>query len=513
MKRLSRAFSLFAIMTALSRITGLLREMSFAYFIGANAFMDAFYLAYRIPNFLRNIFAEGAFSQAFIPTLARYREEKPLVVAQQFLNHVAGMLLLGLTAVTLLASIFAPWIINLLAPGFKAYPEQWALAVKLLRLTFPFIIFVSLAAYISGILNSYQKFGVAAFAPNLLNLFLIAAVILGAKFSTHPTYFLAIGLVIGGCAQFLVQLPVLSSLKLTFRPIIDFHDSGVREVLCLMIPALFGASLAQMSFLVNNFLASYLPSGSISWLNYANLLVMLPLGIFGVAAATVILPELSGASVRENADYFSKILAGATKLILLISFPAMIGLTVLSDQIVLTLFKWGQGRFTFTDVSMIGSAVRGFALGLPAFMIIKVFTSAFYARREIKIPVKIAAVALLVNINVAILLIGPFKHVGLALATTISASLNAIILFCVSYRRGIWRPCSEIKFKFLMQLLLANFGLFLSLKLFVPDLAVWENWSWYRRVFSLLFCCVSATAEYLLLLILLGFRIDNLSSE
>jgi putative peptidoglycan lipid II flippase len=397
-KKLLKSTLIFSLMTFISRLAGLGREMVFAYFFGATPGFDAFNIAYRIPNFLRGLVGEGAFSQAFVPVLTAQKVKQDFAATKLFLDHMAGLILLSLSIVTVVAILIAPWLVYIFAPGFIGDPGRFALTSTMLKITFPYILFISFTAYVSGILNSYGKFGVPALAPIFLNLSLIGSAIFLAPYCAQPIVALAWGVFIGGILQLFFQLPFLLQLKLLPRPKISWSDKQVKQVLKLMVPAIFGVSVAQVGFLINNLLASFLPPGTIGWLNYANRLTLFPLGIFGVAVATVVLPYMSSSHISQAADDFWHTFDWALKFVLVIVLPATIGITMLAGPIIMTLFQLQHGKFLATDVIMVRQTLWGFSCGLPAFMLIKILAAVFYAKKDIKTPVKLAGVAVVANI-------------------------------------------------------------------------------------------------------------------
>ena len=504
-KNLLKSTLVFSGMTMISRVTGLLRDMVFASYFGAAAGMDAFNIAYRIPNFFRCLFGEGAFSQGFIPVLAEYKQNKDQAEVVAFLQAMAGVMLLVLFVFTAVAILVTPWLIYAFAPGYIHDVGRIALTTTMLRITFPYILFISLSAYASGILNAYGKFGIPAFAPNLLNLSLIGAAMFLAKFFAQPIVALAWGVFIGGLAQLLFQLPFLLKLNLLAWPKITWRNSGVMRVLKLMIPALFGVSVAQISFLVDNFLASYLSVGSISWLYYANRLTMFPLGVFGVAIATVVLPNLSGKYAAKSAVEFSQILDWALKFVLIIALPATIGIMMLSGPIIATLFQFKHGQFNDFDVVMVQQALLGFAVGIPAFMLVKVLASGFYSRQNIKAPVKIAVIAVIANIILASILFVPLKHAGLALATSLTSVLNASLLFYLMRKDDSYQPGNGWAV-FWLRLLFASIALIAFLWIFQAKLIIWLNWGFFTRAWHLAVLCVGAVTVYVVSLLAGGMR-------
>jgi putative peptidoglycan lipid II flippase len=504
-KNLLKSTFAFSLMTVISRITGLVRDMAFAYFFGASAGMDAFYIAYRIPNFFRCLVGEGAFSQAFVPVLSEYHQKRGEAEVKIFLESMAGVMLAVLFVFTVLAVLITPWLVYVFAPGFIHDPTRFELTAVMLRITFPYILFISLTAYVGGILNTYGKFAVPAFAPNLLNLALIGAAVFLAPYFTQPVIALAWGIFIGGAAQLLFQLPFLYKLNLLPRPRIAWHNTGVVRVLKLMGPAIFGVSVAQISVLVDNFLATFLRVGSVSWLSYSSRLSLFPLGVFGVAIATVVLPYLSRKYAAQSHEEFSKALDWALKFVLTIAFPAVIGISMLAGPIIMTLFQLKSGQFTDFDVIMVRRSLWGFTVGLPAFMLVKVLASGFYSRQNIKTPVKIAVTAVLANIVLATILVFPLKHAGLALATSLTSSLNAGLLFWAIRRDKHYQPGKGWKI-FWLRLIFANAFLALFLWLTASDLAVWFGWSSLVRVWHLAILCVGAVIAYFGCLWLTGMR-------
>ena len=502
-KSLLKSTFVFSLMTSISRITGFVRELIFAYVFGATAGLDAFFVAYRIPNFLRRLTAEGAFSQAFVPVLSEYHQKRGLEDTKIFLNHMAGLMISVLSVFTLIAILITPWIVYVFAPGFINDASKLDLATSMLRITFPYILFISLTAYVSGILNTYGKFGIPAFSPNLLNLALIGAAIFMAPYFTEPVKALAWGIFIGGLAQLLFQLPALYKIGLMPRPSILWQDAGVRRVLGLMIPAIFGVSVAQVSILIDISFASFLRSGSIAWLNYSDRLTSFPLGIFGVAIATVVLPYLSRKYASQSHKEFSEALDFALRFVLIIAMPATIGIAILAGPILATLFL--HGKFTEFDVEMTRRSLLGFAVGVPAFMLVKVLASGFYSRQNIKTPVKIAITSMLINIVLAAILVFPLKHAGLALATSLTSTLNAFLLFWTIRKSNHYNPGSGWKI-FWLRIIFANVVLATSHWLTVSDLSLWFSWDWFARAWHLAVLCVGATIIYFFCLWISGMK-------
>ncbi len=433
-KRLIRSTMTVSFWTFISRVLGFVRDMLFAKLIGVNLAFDAYIVATKIPNFMRQLFAEGAFSQAFVPVLSEYKEKYPKDL-QRFVQSLLGLLTLGLVVVLALGMLFAKSCVLWFAPGLAQNPEQWQLASHLLQMTFPYLLFIAWVAFSSAVLNTFNRFTVMAITPLLLNACLISFVLIQPVRHWLLIENLALALTLAGVLQWLLQLPFLSKEKITFRPRLDWQHPGVKQVLALMVPGLFGVSVAQISMVIDTWFASYLPTGSISWLYYSDRLTYFPLGIFGFAIASVILPSLAKAHTRG--DNASKTLDWGIKVVLFLGLPASIGLVLLAGPIIMVLFH--HGAFSMQDVQMTEFSLMAYGAGLPAFMLIKVLASAFYARKDIKTPVKIAALALVVNIIGNMALVGPMQHAGLALATTLAACVNASCLALVLLRRGWWQ--------------------------------------------------------------------------
>lgn len=505
-KSLLKSTFTFSFMTVISRITGFIRELIFAYVFGATGSLDAFLVAYRIPNFLRRLTAEGAFSQAFVPVLSEYREKNTVDETKLFLSHMAGSMILILSVFSLIAILITPLLIYIFAPGFINDSSKIALATSMLRITFPYILFISLTAYIAGILNSYGKFGASAFSPNLLNLTMIFAAIFIAPHFDEPVKALAWGVLIGGIAQLLFQIPFLYKLNLMPRPKISWNDTGVIRVLKLMVPAIFGVSVAQISVFIDTIFASFLQAGSISWLNYSDRLTSFPLGIFGVAVATVVLPYLSRKYASKSEKEFSAALDWGLRFILIIAFPAAISLAILSGHILTTLFHYG--KFSQFDVEMTRRSLLAFTVGIPAFMLVKIFASGFYSRQNIKTPVKVAIVAMVSNIILAGILVFPLKHAGLALSTSLTSILNAGLLFWNMRKNSIYVPGAGWKL-FWLRMIFANTVLSLVLWFGISDLSLWFDLKFFDRVLRLVGLCFIGLFSYLSCLWLSGIRLRD----
>jgi len=493
--------------TMLSRILGLVRDIVIAHFVGASASADAFFVAFKIPNFLRRLFAEGAFAQAFVPVLSEYQQKRDHGAVKLLVDHVAGTLGSTLILLTVMGVIAAPVIAMLFAPGFVQFDDKMALTSDLLRLTFPYLLLISLTAFAGSVLNSYGRFAVPAFTPILLNVSLISCAVFMAPLLENPVMALGWGVLIAGSVQLLFQLPFLARLHLLPRPRVDRKHEGVRQIIKLMIPALFGVSVSQINLLLDTVLASFLQTGSVSWLYYSDRLVELPLGIFGIAIATVILPSLSRQHVSASAEQFRATLDWALRLVCLLALPAALALFVLAEPLITTLFQYGA--MTAQDVEMAAMSLRAYSVGLVAFMLIKVLAPGYYSRQDTKTPVKIGIWAMVANMVMNLILIWPLQHAGLALATSLSAFLNAGLLFVGLYRLGVYRPLPGWGLMAL-RLVLANAAMVLLILWLGAGSENWAEWTVWQRAWQLAILCVAGGSVYFVMLILSGLRLRHL---
>ena len=503
---LLRSSGLVGIMTMLSRVLGLVRDMVIARYFGAGAGADAFFVAFKIPNFLRRLFAEGAFSQAFVPVLSSYRETQSRSEVLRLVNAVAGSLGLVLLGVTLAAILGAPVLTAVFAPGFLDDDAKFALTSEMLRITFPYLLLISLTAFAGGILNSYDRFAVPAFTPVLLNLAMIAAAIWLAPLMDEPIMALAWGVFIAGALQLFFQLPFLMRLGLLPRPRVDYRHEGVSRILKLMAPAMFGVSVSQINLLLDTVLASFLQTGSVSWLYYSDRLAELPLGVFGIAIATVILPNLSRKHTAASSDQFAATLDWAVRAVLLIGLPAAVALVLLAEPLIATLFHYGE--VTDRDVAMSAQSLRAYSAGLMAFMLIKVLAPGFFAREDTRTPVKIGIIAMVANMVFNLILIVPLAHAGLALATSLSAWLNGYLLWRGLRKEGAWQSQAGWP-RFLMQLLFANGALAVVVLWLAPPVPVWLENGGYQRAGDMAILVGAGVAVYFVALALAGVRVRH----
>ena len=424
--------------TAASRVLGFVRDVVIAQAFGASAGADAFFVAFRIPNFLRRLFAEGAFAQAFVPVLSEYRTQRGTGDVRDLVSHVSGALLGALSAVTVGGILAAPVLIALFAPGFLSDPGKYALAVEMVRITFPYLLFISLVAFAGGVLNTCGRFVVPAFTPVLLNVCLIGAALWLAPVLDVPVVALAWGVLAAGIVQLAFQFPFLAALGMLVRPRLRRAHEGVARVISLIVPAVFGVSVSQINLLVDTVIASFLVTGSVSWLYFSDRMMEFPLGVFGIALATVILPHLSRQHAAASPVAFSDTLDWALRLVVLLATPAAVGLGVLAAPILTTLFHYGE--FSAHDVDMAARSLLAFAAGLLAFVAVKVLATGYFSRQDTRTPVRVGVVAMLSNIVLNLALVVPLAHAGLALATTLSACLNAGLLLRGLIARGVFRP-------------------------------------------------------------------------
>lgn len=506
-KNLFKSTSVVASMTMVSRVFGFIRDMVTAQLFGAGAAFDAFSVAFRIPNLMRRLFAEGSFSQAFVPVLSEYQKKQSPEEVRRFINSISGTLGFILLCVTIFGMVCSPWIVRLFAPGFSADGVRFDLAVTMLRVTFPYLMLVSLTAFSGAILNTYSRFWVAAFTPVLLNVCMISAAIWLSPQMHVPIVGLAWGVFFGGLLQWVFQWPFLKRMQLLPRPRINFRDPGVRKVLKLMVPALFGVSVSQINLLLDSVFASLLVVGSVSWLYYSDRLMEFPLGVIGVAITTVILPHLSRHHASKSEEHFSLTIDWALRCVLLVGLPAAVVFAVISGPLLSTLFQ--HGHFDGEDVIMASKSLTMFALGIAPFMLVKILASGFYAKQDMRTPVKIGIMAMISNMVFNGILIWPLKHAGIALATSLSAMLNAGFLFYFLYARKIYQPRAGWKF-FGFRLLISNTLLAIWLWYVAGDIQDWTTQQTLWRAEHLLYVLITAGIVYFAALWLSGMRPKDL---
>ena len=517
---LLRSSGVVSFFTMMSRVMGLARDVIFARVIGADAFADVFFVAFKIPNFFRRLFAEGAFAQAFVPILGEYREKGSQAAVKALVDRVAGTLGITLLGLTLLIVVASPVMAAIFAPKwFFDDPQKFTATADMLRITFPYLLFISMTGLAGGILNSYDRFAVPAVTPLLLNITLIAAALIAAPLFDEPAFALAWGVLAAGIVQFIFQLPFLQRIHMLPAPVIDWQHPGVRKILKLMGPAIFGVSVSQINLLLDTMLATFLPTGSVSWLYYSDRLAELPLGVFAVAIATVILPNLSRHHASASTEAYSETLDWALKMILVIAVPAAAALTLLAEPILVTLFYYGD-VMTMRDMTMATLSLRAYAVGLIAFMLIKVLAPGFFARQDMRTPVRIGVIAMATNMVLNLLFVVPLHfywqigHVGLAAATSVSAFLNALLLFIFLRKQGIYKPSNQWK-KFMLSLtssvtLMLLVLIYLGHWLGALDQTLWQQMTWWQRSGNIVALCATGFLVYAGALLATGFRVADL---
>jgi putative peptidoglycan lipid II flippase len=523
----------FSAMTFISRLLGLVREMAIAYAFGANATTDAFWVAFRIPNFMRRLFAEGSFSTAFVPVFTEVKETRSHAELKALVARVAGTLGGVLLVVTAIGVLGSDWLTAGFSPGAFEQPQKFRLTSELLRVTFPFLLFVSLTALAGGVLNSFHRFALPAITPVVLNLCMIAAALWAAPHFDVPIMALGWSILIAGILQLVLQFPALAQLDLLAWPQWGWRHADVQRILKLMLPTLFGSSVAQINLLLDTLIASFLISGSQTWLAQTDRLLEFPLGVFGVALGTVILPSLSRHHVTTDREGFSKALDWGLRTALLISVPAMLGLVILAKPMLATLFQ--HGRFTPHDVDMAALSLSALSLGLPAFALVKVVAPAFYSRQDTRTPVRAGVVAMIANMAMNLLFVGvlfalwrtpgqldngwlaaiaqvPGLHMGLALASTLASYLNLVQLWAALRREGIFvqQPGWGMHWFRLAAASIALTAILIAGVEWWPD---WSGWANSTRVLRLGLLIGVASAVYVAVLFATGFRIKDLRAH
>jgi putative peptidoglycan lipid II flippase len=500
---LLKALATVSSMTLLSRILGFARDAIVARAFGAGAMTDAFFVAFKLPNLLRRLFAEGAFSQAFVPILAEYKNRRGEVETQLLISRVASLLFVAVACVSLLGIIAAPLIVLVSAPGFRDDLEKFELTVELTRIVFPYILFMSLVAFAGGVLNTFSRFMVPAFTPVLLNVAMILGALFAAPWFDPPVLALAWGAFLGGVLQVGLQIPALK--RLGYLPRWDWapRDEGVRRILYLMGPAAFGVSISQISLLINTIFASFLVTGSVSWLYYADRLMEFPTGMLGVALGTILLPSLAKHYSDNDPSEYSRLLDWGLRMTLMLAAPAAVGLGMLAGPMIATLFLYGE--FSPHDLEMTRLALVAYSIGLIGLIMVKVLAPGFYARQNIKTPVKIAVVTLVATQAMNLLFIGPLQHTGLALSIGLGACLNAGILFYKLRSLGIFQPQTGW-LAFLLKLGAALCVMGVSLWFGMGQQSQWIAYDFAERILRLSALVIGGAGVYFAILWLLGFR-------
>ncbi|MEP7312818.1 MAG: murein biosynthesis integral membrane protein MurJ [Pseudomonadota bacterium] len=512
-----RSTSITGVATLLSRVTGLLREMVQAQAFGAGVLMDAFLVAYKIPNFLRRLFAEGAFSQSFVPVISQHKVNNSKEEVRALIAGVAGTLGGVVFVLSIIGVVAAPLILLGFAPGFKATAGKYELTVQMLRWTFPYLFFISLTALYQGVLNSYGRFAIPALTQVVMNVVMIGVVVLAAAHSANPGIVLAAGVFFAGALQLAFQLPTVARLGLLAWPRWRPAMQGVRRIGQLMIPGIVGSSMAQVSLLLDTMIASFLVTGSVAWLYYADRLMEFPLGVFSIALATVILPGLSAHHAAKSAERFTQTLDWALRLTVLLAAPAAVGMLFFAGPLTATIF--GYGRFTAEDVRMASYALMAYSWGLLGFSLVKVLAPGYYARQDTKLPVRVALISLACTMSLNLLVVLPLAklgfpapHVLLATTTCTGAAINTVLLWRGLTKAGVFKP-SQLWPKFLLRVVLANAAMALTLWLLAGDIDVWSHMPVVERVARCAGGIIAAAGIYFAVLYVLGLRYHDLRTE
>ncbi|CAB3772526.1 Lipid II flippase MurJ [Paraburkholderia solisilvae] len=494
--------------TLLSRVTGLARETLIARAFGASQYTDAFYVAFRIPNLLRRISAEGAFSQAFVPILAEFKNQQGHDATKALVDATSTVLAWVLAALSLLGVLGASWVVLVVASGLRTDGDAYPLAVTMTRIMFPYIVFISLTSLASGVLNTYKHFSMPAFAPVLLNVAFIFAAVFVAPHLRTPVYALAWAVIAGGILQFVVQLPVLKKIdmlpRIGLRPLRALAHRGVKRVLAKMVPAMFAVSVAQISLIINTNIASHIGPGAVSWINYADRLMEFPTALLGVALGTILLPSLSKAHVDADSHEYSALLDWGLRVTFLLAAPSAIALFFFAEPLTATLFHYG--KFDGHSVVMVARALAAYGVGLVGLILIKILAPGFYAKQDIKTPVKIGVGVLVFTQVCNYIFVPVFAHAGLTLSVGLGACMNALLLFIGLRRRGIYAPSAGWT-RFFVQLL----GACLVLAGVMRWLAASFDWVGMHdaplmRIVLLAACLVLFAALYFGMLWLMGFK-------
>lgn len=492
-------------LTMVSRVLGFVRDTIIARTFGAGVASDAFVVAFKLPNLLRRIFAEGAFSQAFVPILAEYKMQQGEEATRTFIAYVSGLLTLVLALVTAIGVLAAPWIVWATAPGFADEAERFELTVDLLRVTFPYILLISLSSLAGAILNTWNRFSVPAFVPTLLNVSMIVFALFLTPYFDPPIMALGWAVLAGGLAQLLWQLPHLKKIGMLVLPRLSFGDLGVWRVLKQMGPAIFGVSVSQISLIINTIFASFLVAGSVSWMYYADRLMELPSGVLGVALGTILLPALSKTYASKNRDEYRRLLDWGLRLCFLLVLPCTLALAILAEPLVVSLFQYG--KFTANDSLMTQQALMAYAVGLLALILVKILAPGFYAQQNIKTPVRIAVISLLATqaMNALFVFGLEMAHVGLALAISLAACLNAGLLYWQLLRADIFRPLPGWGV-FLFKLVVAVAVMVAVLLGLLQVMPAWAEGEMFVRLVRLGALVVAGLVVYFGMLLILGFR-------
>ncbi len=516
-KKLIKSGMIVSSMTLVSRVLGLVRDIVIANLMGAGAAADLFFFANKIPNFLRRLFAEGAFAQAFVPVLTEYEKTQSRDKVKELISAVSGTLgtiitiitILGVLGSSVVTALFGfGWFLEWWHGGVEAY--KFELASDMLKITFPYLWFITFTALSGAILNTLGKFAVAAFTPVFLNIAIIGSAIYISPHLSEPEIGLAVGVFIGGLVQFLFQIPFLKKEGLLVKPSWQWHHPGVVKIRTLMIPALFGVSVSQINLLLDTLIASFLQTGSISWLYYSDRLLEFPLGLFGIAIATVILPSLSSSHVNKSPEAFAKTLDWGIRSVCFLGVPAMLGLMILAEPMLRVLFM--RGEFDIQDVSMSAMSLFAYATGLLSFMLVKVLAPGYYSRQDTRTPVKFGVIAMVSNMLLNVIFAIPFGYVGLAIATSLSATLNAGLLWFGLYKSGVYQRQPQ-SIRVLIRIVCSGAVMVAALLYVTPALSLWVELSLFDAVLQLVGLIIGGALVYLISNVILGLRLYHFKAS
>ncbi|MDW1739747.1 murein biosynthesis integral membrane protein MurJ [Vibrio sp. Vb2354] len=515
-KRLLKSGMIVSAMTFISRVLGLVRDVVVANLMGAGASADVFFFANKIPNFLRRLFAEGAFSQAFVPVLTESHAQGDMDKTRELIARAAGTLgvivsivtILGVLGSGVVTALFGfGWFLDWMHGGPAA--EKFELASVMLKITFPYLWFITFVALSGAILNTLGKFAVSSFTPVFLNVMIILAAWFISPQMSQPEIGLAIGVFLGGLVQFLFQIPFLIKAGVMVKPKWGWRDPGVVKIRTLMIPALFGVSVSQINLLFDTFIASFLQTGSISWLYYSDRLLEFPLGLFGIAIATVILPALSRKHVDAQNEGFAQTMDWGVRMVILLGLPAMLGLMVLAKPMLMVLFM--RGEFSPQDVHQASLSLFAYASGLLNFMLIKVLAPGYYSRQDTKTPVKYGIIAMVTNMVFNAIFAYFYGYVGLAIATALSAFVNMALLYRGLHIAEVYQITKRTVF-FIIRLAIAGAAMVAAILWQLEDMSVWLGWSFAHRSAVLGMLIGLGAVVYLVVIFLTGARLKDLKA-
>ncbi|UDG79373.1 putative lipid II flippase MurJ [Candidatus Ecksteinia adelgidicola] len=504
---LFKSLAIVSIITIFSRLLGFSRDTVIAKIFGASVTMDAFFVAFKIPNFLRRIFAEGAFSQAFIPILSEYKNQKNKEETRNFIAHVSGALTLVLIVITTLGILIAPWIIFITAPGFVHIPDMFILTIALLRIIFPYILFISLASLAGAILNTWNHFSVPAFMPAFLNISIISCALFTSSYFHPQVKILAWSVIGGGILQLIYQLPYLFKIGMLVFPQFKLYEVGVWRVIRQMGPAILGVSVSQISLVINTLFSSFLISGSVSWIYYADRLMEFPSGVLGVALNTILSPLLiKSFSINDDNEY-SRLIDWGLRVSFLLALPSAIALSILAKPLIITLFQYG--KFSAFDTEMTKNTLIAYSIGLIGLILVKILAQSFYSRQETKTPVKIAIISLIMTQIMNLVFLNTLKHVGLALSIALAASVNAMLLYWKLRQKKIFQPQPGwlIFFIKLGIAVLVMTGVLIGFIWWL--MPCWDQGNMLERLLRLLAVIIIGMTSYFSILACLGLRIKN----